>query len=159
MEVIRRVGFCLGLMWVRTSLEVVFLWGDDEATLGHNQGLSWLVKGDFNEIACSFEKRAGGGGEGVGLPAATVWRLPHSISEHSPVLLATSFVHGPLKFDFPQSFRIESWWTREVGFEKELRQLWNSTMVSYRFVWLWSGLVWLVGAETGVQNANKLTWV
>ncbi|PPD77230.1 hypothetical protein GOBAR_DD25837 [Gossypium barbadense] len=80
----------LGLVVVRSEPELLLRYLLQ--TLGHNQGLSWLVKGDFNEIACSFEKRAGGGGEGVGLPAATVayrrrifvtslikgWPRPHS---------------------------------------------------------------------------------
>ncbi|GMI67914.1 hypothetical protein HRI_000460700 [Hibiscus trionum] len=146
--------------------------------LGNNQTLPWIVAGDFNEIAYSFEKQGGRlrpernmvgfrdaledchltdlGFKGTWytwergklqtnnvrerldrmvanpswwqlFPRYMVSHLPHSISDHCPLLLDTSGADRHLSKDTHNEFRFEAIWLMEDGVEEIITHSWNAS--------------------------------
>ncbi|KAA3465094.1 reverse transcriptase [Gossypium australe] len=57
-------------------------------------------------------------------PKGIVYHLPHSISDHCPILLNTMSERTRSR---SSQFKIDAWWTTEESFEASVRQSWDST--------------------------------
>ncbi|KAA3474991.1 reverse transcriptase [Gossypium australe] len=65
-------------------------------------------------------------------PEATIQHLPHSISDHCPLLISTRKEDA---WRSKKTFKFEAWWVLEESFEAEVKAIWESSSAYDRVEW------------------------
>ncbi|KAA3466274.1 reverse transcriptase [Gossypium australe] len=89
---------------------------------------TWFTWDRGNFAATNIRERLDRGVANEGwrtlFPTGMIYHLPHSISDHCPILLDT--ICERIRSRASQ-FKFEVWWTTEDSFETKVRQTWEST--------------------------------